>query len=37
MKVYLTVTMSVSDQMMMDSDPTRSSHDGWPVKVEEKT
>ncbi len=37
MKVYLTVTIRVKDQMMMDVAPTRSSQDGWDEKVEEKT
>lgn len=35
MKVYLMVTMRVSDQMMMDRAPTRSIQEGWLVKVEE--
>jgi len=35
MKQYLAVTTRVRDQMMMDKAPTRSSHDGWLVKVDE--
>lgn len=35
MKQYLTVTMRVRDQMIMERAPTKSSYDGWLVKVEE--
>lgn len=34
---YLTVTMSVRDQMTMERTPTRSLYEGSEVKVEEKT
>ena len=37
MKAYFTVTIKVKDQMMIDNAPTRSSHDGWEEKVDEKT
>lgn len=35
MKVYLTVTIRVRDQMIRDREPTRSIHEGWLVKVDE--
>jgi hypothetical protein len=28
-------TISVSDQIMIDRDPSKSLYDGWAVKVEE--
>lgn len=34
MKQYLMVTISVSDQMIIDNAPTRLFHDGWEEKVE---
>jgi hypothetical protein len=37
MKQYLIVTITVRDQMIMDKAPTRSSHEGWLEKVDEKT
>jgi hypothetical protein len=35
MNIYLMVTMSVNVQIMIESAPTRSSYEGWLVKVEE--
>ena len=34
-KVYFTVTIRVSDQMIMDRAPTRSSQEGWEENVDE--
>ena len=37
MRTYLTVTIMVRDQRMIDRTPTRSSWLGGEVKVDEKT